>query len=127
MGGVFQPPAHVDQRPQGHELCNNLIRVKVFQGPRSQPDGHRHCRLSWQTFQGSLPAHIEAGQDVVEVVAVNVEEPSIDQRTGLALRPIVRSAVEIAQHHDNKWPNVSRGLPGSWLLGSVDIRGQLYL
>jgi hypothetical protein len=30
MGRVFQPPAHVDQRPQGHELCHNLIRVKVL-------------------------------------------------------------------------------------------------
>jgi hypothetical protein len=83
--------------------------------------------LSWQTFQRSLPAHIEAGQDIVEVVAVNVEEPSIRQRPRLARRPIVRSAAEIAQHHDDKRLIVPPLLPDSRWLGSMDIRSQLDL
>jgi hypothetical protein len=79
-----------------------------------------------QASQHSLPTNPEAGQDGVEVIAVDIEELSVVQWTHVVSWHAIRSAEEVAQYDNHKWPVVARLLRGR-LFGGLKIRSQSHL
>jgi hypothetical protein len=90
--------------------------------------GEQHARFaqSRQAFQYAFPADVEAGQDRVKDLAVDLEESSVVRRTHFVARQAVRSAAEVAHYNNDKRAVVARLFRGALLVG-LDIGSQSHL